>query len=198
MRQLRHTPMGDFITDPPGDLLGRASFAVFNHDGSHRFWLVRIWDRDKPLLVTVMFNPSDADADRNDPTVNNLIFFATMWGYGGLLIINLHSHVSSQPSAIRRLQADNVDTSPEPNILAWTTAIQEAKDSDQPILIAWGNLGDLPTIARFRTFLDDVECICLGTTMDGRPKHPMARGLHRVPRDQQPVPFDWKTYDAAA
>lgn len=32
-----HTPMGDFTTDPPGDLLGRASFAVFNHDGSHRF-----------------------------------------------------------------------------------------------------------------------------------------------------------------
>ncbi|AHE56053.1 hypothetical protein [Sphingomonas sanxanigenens] len=28
---------------------------------------------------------------------------------------------------------------------------------------------------------------CWGKTKDGAPKHPMARGLHRIPRDQQPI-----------
>lgn len=30
---------------------------------------------------------------------------------------------------------------------------------------------------------------CLGVTDSGAPKHPMARGKHRVPDDQQPVPW---------
>jgi hypothetical protein len=197
MNDLRLTPMGDFTADPPGDLLGRASFAVFSHNGNHRFWLVRIWDRSRPLLVTVMFNPSDADDERNDPTISTLIHFATMWGYGGLLVINLHSHVSSQPSAIRRLQADKVETCPYPNVAAWKAAINYAADNDRPILIAWGNLGDVPTIERFARMLVGHDCICLGTTKDGRPKHPMARGQHRIPRDLGPQPFSWNVYDDA-
>jgi hypothetical protein len=188
-------PMADFTTDPPGDLLGRATFAVFNHDRSHRFWLVRIWDRTKPLLVTVMFNPSDADDERNDPTINTLIHFATMWGYGGLLVINLHSHVSSQPSAIRRLQADNVETCPEPNIAAWAAALEHADRQKTPVLVAWGNLGDLPSVKRFEKVLAHAPTICLGTTQDGRPKHPMARGQHFIPRASSPQPFDWSVYD---
>lgn len=28
---------------------------------------------------------------------------------------------------------------------------------------------------------------CWGTNADGSPKHPMARGKHRIPRDQQPI-----------
>jgi hypothetical protein len=197
VNDLRHVPMSDFLTDPPGDLLGRATFAVFNHDRSHRFWLVRIWDRSKPLLVVCMFNPSDADDEKNDPTISALIHFATMWNYGGLLVINLHSHVSSQPSAIRRLRADKIETCPEPNIRAWFHAIDYAGERGLPILAAWGNLGDSEMIARIHVLLGDHPTICLGTTQDGRPKHPMARGLHRIPRDQQPVLFDWSVYDHA-
>ncbi|MFL5900896.1 MAG: DUF1643 domain-containing protein [Solirubrobacterales bacterium] len=195
MDDLRLTPMTDFTTDPPGDLLGRATFAVFNRERSQRYWLIRIWDRARPLLVVVMFNPSDADDERNDPTISALIHFATMWGYGGLLVINLHSHVSSQPSAIRRLQADDVETCPYPNVVAWKEAIGYARDQHLPILLAWGNLGDEPTIKRFASFAHDLPAICLGKTSDGRPKHPMARGLYRIPRDLEPQPFDWSIYD---
>lgn len=28
---------------------------------------------------------------------------------------------------------------------------------------------------------------CRGTTIGGAPKHPMARGLHHIARDQQPI-----------
>ena len=36
-----------------------------------------------------------------------------------------------------------------------------------------------------------IPIYCLGTTKSGAPKHPMARGKHRVPDDQRPVL--WKT-----
>lgn len=28
---------------------------------------------------------------------------------------------------------------------------------------------------------------CWGKTQSGAPKHPMARGVHRIPRDQKPI-----------
>lgn len=31
------------------------------------------------------------------------------------------------------------------------------------------------------------DLYCFGTTKDGKPKHVLARGPHRVPRDQKPV-----------
>ncbi len=34
-----------------------------------------------------------------------------------------------------------------------------------------------------------VNLVCLGLTKDGFPKHPMARGVHRIARDQQPIMF---------
>jgi len=44
----------------------------------------------------------------------------------------------------------------------------------------------------YRQFLEacGVPLVCLGTTQSGAPKHPMARGGHRISRDQQPI--EWK------
>lgn len=35
-----------------------------------------------------------------------------------------------------------------------------------------------------------VEWICLGTTQSGAPKHPLARGLHRVPPEFKPIRWE--------
>lgn len=183
----------DFDPTPNGDLLGRARVAIFSNDRNSRYWLL-IREEYKPLLVVCMFNPSDADEESNDPTISTLLRFARQWGYGGIIVVNLHSHVSSQPSAIRRLRADNVETCNYVNTIAWKTAINYAERCGKPVLVAWGNLGDLETIQRFARMLVGHDTVCLGTTADGRPKHPMARGLHRIPRDQKPQPFDWSVY----
>lgn len=186
-----------FQIDPPGDLLGRASFAVFSDDRAHRFWLVRIFDRTRPLMVVCMHNPSDADETRNDPTISTLLHFAEAWGYGGLLVVNLHSYATSQPSAVKRAQDMGINTCPEANLAAWRAALDYADSKSLPVLVAWGNLGDLPTIGDFHRTLGFTHCICLGKTTDGRPKHPMARGAYRIPRDQKPLDFDWGVYDDA-
>ena len=50
------------------------------------------------------------------------------------------------------------------------------------------NLADM-----LRAFRRDQPVHCLGLTKSGMPKHPLARGQHRVPDGAQPQP--WTTFD---
>lgn len=154
--------------------------------GLYRWWLLRVWDDRLPLLIIVMLNPSTADAERDDPTVLALIHFAKLWGYGGLRIVNLFAWRASQPAEMLKA-ADPIGDS---NGLHIGTAISYARETTGRILVAWGNGGhhldqDERFIARARSA--GVELVCLGMTQDCSPKHPMARGRHRIPRDQQPI-----------
>jgi hypothetical protein len=150
--------------------------------------LRRIWDDSKPLLPVCMLNPSDADDRKNDPTVRVLIWFATLWGYGGIIIVNLFDIRTSSP---KEMMAHAAPLSPE-NLAYIDGALNHARHRNIPLLAAWGAGGshmvrDAWFIARARHHL--VDLVCLGLTKDGFPKHPMARGVHRIPRDQQPIMF---------
>ncbi|AID18365.1 hypothetical protein PPF1_52 [Rhizobium phage vB_RleM_PPF1] len=154
----------------------------------YRDELRRVWDAGKPILVVSMLNPSDADHKRNDPTVLVLIWFAKLWGYGGILIVNLHAWRSSSPKEMMRAK-DSIGPRCNDYI---DRAFIIARHQNTPVLAAWGNGGDYLGRdqwfkARARQQL--VDLVCLGLTKDGFPKHPMARGVHRIPRDQQPIMF---------
>ncbi|MGR9441638.1 DUF1643 domain-containing protein [Rhizobium leguminosarum] len=162
--------------------------AVISDCKCYRPELRRIWDKTKPILVVNMLNPSTADHERNDPTVLVLIHFAKLWGYGGLLIVNLFDIRTSSP---KEMMAHAAPLSPE-NIGYIDGAFNLARHQNTPLLAAWGAGGghmerDAWFIARARHHL--VDLVCLGLTKDGFPKHPMARGAHRIPRDQQPIMF---------
>ncbi|MDO3434375.1 DUF1643 domain-containing protein [Rhizobium sp. CBN3] len=155
--------------------------------------LRRIWDNTLPILVVCMLNPSRADHSKNDPTVLALIHFAKLWGYGGILIVNLFDFRSSSPKEMMAhaspISADNTRYIDGAFIIA--------RHTNKPVLAAWGRDGchmdrDAWFIARARHHL--VDLVCLGLTKDGYPKHPMARGAHRIPRDQQPIL--WKSAQA--
>ncbi|NEK42829.1 DUF1643 domain-containing protein [Rhizobium leguminosarum] len=155
--------------------------------------LRRIWDNTLPILVVCMLNPSRADHRKNDPTVLALIHFAKLWGYGGILIVNLFDFRSSSPKEmmahVSPISAENTGYIDGAFILA--------RHTNKPVLAAWGTDGkhmdrDAWFTARARHHL--VDLVCLGLTKDGYPKHPMARGAHRIPRDQQPIL--WKSAQA--
>jgi hypothetical protein len=154
----------------------------------YRYWLEREWEKGKPTLVVCMLNPSTADAHQEDPTLLALIHFAQLWGYGGLVIVNLYGWRSPHPRAMMiapaRLDEVNRQRGREAMLVAATMG-------QGRMLVAWGNDGDFEGEAqRFVDFAADqvgVDLICLGTTLSGAPKHPMARGAHRIPRDQQPI-----------
>ncbi|MBB2841307.1 UNVERIFIED_ORG: hypothetical protein GGE64_005089 [Rhizobium etli] len=154
----------------------------------YRDELRRVWDAVKPILVVCMLNPSDADHKRNDPTVREMIWFAKLWGYGGILIVNLHAWRSPSPKEMMKA-ADSIGPRCDEYI---DRAFIIARHQNTPALVAWGNGGDY--LGRDMWFKDHarrqlVNLVCLGLNKEGFPKHPMARGVHRIPRDQQPIMF---------
>lgn len=164
--------------------------AVLSKDEAqlYRPELRRIWDKALPILVVCMLNPSTADHRKNDPTVLALIHFAKLWGYGGLLIVNLFDFRASSP---KDMMAHAEPISPE-NITHIDGAFILARHTNRPVLAAWGRGGD--HMGRAQWLIDRarhhlVDLVCLGVTKDGHPKHPMARGAHRIPRDQHPIMF---------
>lgn len=167
------------------------SAAIGGPGNCFRYELRRIWNDQLPLLVVCMLNPSTADAERNDPTILTLIHFAKLWGYGGLLIVNFYAYRASRP---QDMPCDRDPTGPD-NAEYWTAALRYASKNGGRALAAWGacsSLNPFAIRAKARGFCREasiwnVELVCLGVTADGSPKHPMARGRHRIPRDQQPI-----------
>ncbi|ARR54568.1 hypothetical protein HY78_14580 [Rhizorhabdus wittichii DC-6] len=168
------------------DLLMRRS-AEISDCGLYRYSLEREWGGGKGYPLTVcMLNPSTADAQRDDPTLLTLINFAKLWGFSGLYIVNLFAWRASSPAEMRTA-ADPVGPR---NVAATGEAMLMAAITREPMLAAWGNgghfMGAAATLIR-RANDFGIDLVCLGETRDGSPKHPLARGRHRVPRDQQPL-----------
>lgn len=168
------------------DLFMRRS-AIISICGLYRYELRRIWDDSLPLLPVCMLNPSLADGEREDPTLLALIHFARLWGYGGLLIVNFYAFRSPSP---KEMFAQGHHAFGPDNDNHIKSAIRYARDNGGKLLAAWGNDGIVGGYHTYFTMLardHGVELICLGTTNSGCPKHPMARGKHRIPRDQMPI-----------
>lgn len=159
--------------------------AAISPCGKYRWSLDRIWDQSKPRLVICMLNPSKADADINDPTILRLINFATLWGFGGILVINQYAYRSSSPAVLATLTECEAEGSI--NYIAWNDALIYAKKTCGWVLAAWGNGG--VNQGRFNFWVEhhEIEMRCLGVTQNGSPKHPLARGKHRIPDHQMPL-----------
>ena len=148
----------------------------------YRYKLERIWSFLHPKLVVGMLNPSTADKDVNDPTISFLIEWAFGQGFGGIHVVNEKAFRSSSP-AIMMLEDDPRGPL---NPRYMDSAMAYAKETSGVALAAWGNGCDGRLFIRMAK-KHGVRMICLGTTQSGAPKHPMARGVHRIPRDQKPI-----------
>lgn len=161
--------------------------------GRYRFKLTRVWQDNKPLLVTCMLNPSTADAERDDPTIRTLTGFGKAWGYGGLMVVNLFALRTPSPQALLATPFDERKGLKTDNAVHVSDALAYARHTTGKALAAWGNVHPhLINDANYALHLAHqhyVNLICLGITANGFPKHPMARGTHRIPSDQQPIVF---------
>lgn len=158
-------------------------------ESDYRYCLTRSWDMQRPILVVTMLNPSTADANKDDPTLKRLIHFASSWGYGALHIINLYAWRSPSPNDM--FAAPN-RIGPR-NEFYWDEACTIAKKNGGQLLVAWGNDGNYEgqakKFANIATGKYQLDLICMGQTLSGSPKHPMARGRGRVSNDQKPIPW---------
>lgn len=152
------------------------SYARLSDDTRHRYTLGRRWG-DGPHAVFVMLNPSTADADQDDPTIRRCVAFARAWGLDGIHVVNLYAWRATQPADLW-LAADPVG--PE-NDYFLACAAAEAAHSGLPIIAAWGANARPERVAHVLTIRGMDRLTALGVTKDGAPKHPLARGCHRIP-----------------
>ncbi|TIN41707.1 MAG: DUF1643 domain-containing protein [Mesorhizobium sp.] len=152
----------------------------------YRLALWRIWDRSKPLLLVGMLNPSTADHRKNDPTVNRLFHFARTNGFGGFIIVNAYAFRASRPQ--------DMFAAADPIGPLNRAVIDDACGLCSTALLAYGagaSEGGHRLWSQVSSRIDTI--VCLGTSQDGSPKHPMARGKHRIPDDASFQPFQYRS-----
>ena len=162
--------------------------------GTYRHWLTRQWGPNRSSRVCwIMLNPSTADHQKDDPTLLRIIKFSQSWGYDGLIVVNLYPFRSSSPKKCKSwLAAGQVLGRIDSNLVVLANAVEFSSLT----MAAWGNGADWDTrivanvLGKINSTPPTTLIHCLGTTRAGNPKHPLARGKHRVTNDQQPVPWN--------
>jgi len=139
--------------------------ADFSPCGRYRYELTRSWDAKRPELLVVMLNPSTADALEDDPTIRRVVRFADDHGYGELRVMNLYALRSPDPADLWRHDAVGPENDARlrarlhvgvgPGVLAAWGCTQWARSRAPKVL------------PMHRGWL------CLGTTKDGSPRHPL-------------------------
>lgn len=155
----------------------------------YRWTLSRRW-ASGPLCAWCGCNPSNANGQSDDPTLWRMMGFAWRWGYGGIVVVNVLPFIAAKMTELRAWRASDapyVDIARGENIghVARVLALADLA------VACWGNLPDPKDVALLAegvtlTLGSEVDWHCIGTTNDGAPKHPMARGKHRVPDDAKP------------
>jgi hypothetical protein len=165
---------------------------------TYRWTLTRDWG-DGKRICWVMLNPSTADHNVDDQTILRCIHFTRFWGYSGFTVVNLYPYRSPSPAKCKAWATDARLANSVKKALRQNAAVVVEHSRDASMVIAaWGgNVWDpewRESIVESLLTGACSEIYCLETTDGGAPKHPMARGKHRVPNDQQPEL--WKTHAA--
>ena len=152
------------------------------------------WWETGPRALVCMANPSYAGEDKNDPTIHRLIELTKALGYPGFTVVNWLPYIATAPKDLfawrDRFSRENYAGYREfhtwaADLIVCPTKVAAAR------FIAWGNL--VPHVPHTQQILEAMsECgrydlLAFDVTKDGSPKHPMARGQHRIVAGQQPV-----------
>lgn len=161
--------------------------AILSEDGLYRY---RLWRELPPwmgtyerrTMVFVMLNPSTADATKDDPTIRRCIHFARREGCTRLEVVNLFAYRSPHPSDMRDAMEAGIDIGGPENLTHAGPVLHYAAI----VVAAWGaNIDRFPPSDLTRRLASNpIPLHCLGTTKDGHPKHPLARGRSRIADDQ--------------
>lgn len=167
--------------------------AEISDDGLYRYRLTRKWGTG-PLLPIVMFNPSDADARRDDPTVRKCLGFAVRSHaahYAGFEVANQYAYRTPKPADLRKAQAAGVDVvGPRNDATLHAMFARASATAPHLVLFAWGNNADPARTVRVLEIARNyrVEFVCISHTKLGYPTHPL----------MAPYTYnftDWKAWD---
>lgn len=151
--------------------------AVISDCGRYRYTLEREWMTGEGTCLFVMLNPSTADASEDDPTIRRCIGFAQRWGYQRLTVGNLFAFRATDP---RKLVQVKDPGGPDNHLHLGRLAAEADR-----VVAAWGAFpaAGQDYLAAVLSEVDS-DLVCLGTTKNGSPRHPLyVRG------DFEPIPY---------
>jgi len=165
-----------------------------------RLRLSRDWDPTAPRALVIGCNPSDADAEKDDPTSRWWNSWFREAGFGGYDAMNLYPFCSSSPAECRR-RSDWENNGPDWGArdlmhFANLPAVVEAAKAAAQVFVCWGAIAW--DDAWIEHLVEEIQTgvapypdlWCWGKTASGAPKHPLARGVHRM--EKFPTPILWR------
>lgn len=158
--------------------------AVFSEDKTLRFELRRKCGLAGGKVTWVMFNPSTADEEVNDPTIRRVIDFSQRWGFGDLIVVNLLPIRTPDPKeAWAWYKQATAYGQPSWSSGYWTNEkyIAEAARESEKVICAFGSLAGHLGYDFRDNWGGPEELYCLGVNADGLPKHPLYVGKTMQP-----------------
>ena len=158
--------------------------AKFSEDGRNRYWLSRIWDESKPLVMCIGLNPSKAGTTKNDQTISYLIKMLRILDYGGFYMMNCWPFITPKPKLLKTNK--QVD---EWNNEMLTITASKCKD----VIFCWGGFKIIRQKERDKELMEMFpRAKCFGKNDDGSPFHPLAM-MPRNGRDpNKPMLYEFK------
>lgn len=146
------------------DLFGNDRGAEFSPCGKYRYKLWRVWDYGLPLVMCVGLNPSTANSDTDDPTINNLRRILSKLGYGGFYMMNLFAWISSKPGDLLTCPDALGDNE---------NKLKEVEALCDDVIVCWGSFKQAQD--RIKAVLPNYpNAKCFGVAKNGAPFHPLA------------------------
>lgn len=159
------------LFDRPG------SSAVLSPDGRYRYQLTRELDGAGGVATFVMLNPSTADADLDDPTINRCKTFAEDWGCSTLRVVNVYALRATNPADLW-----TVDDPVGPDNDRW---IRDTVTGSTIVVAAWGAHARPARVTKVLHLLDAHPVHALRVTKYGAPGHPLY-----IPRSTPLTPYE--------
>jgi hypothetical protein len=160
--------------------------------GDLRIRLSRVWG-DGPRALVIGCNPSTANAEKDDATSRWWNKWFRRAGFSGYDAANLYPFCTPHPSVCQSIvEAALPETLNAMHQINLPALVQMADEADQ-IFVCWGAIAwDPHWIATICNAISASgpkrkSLWCWGITISGAPKHPLARGRHRISLDQEPV-----------
>lgn len=138
--------------------------AQFSECRKYRYYLLRVWEIDKPFALCIGLNPSTADAVDDDTTITNLCKLLPQYGYGGFYMANLFALISPEPNDLRACPDPLKDNDMWLTYLEGTTA---------DTIFCWGAFKQAEYRAQ-KIIKRFPGALCFGKTAAGKPMHPLA------------------------
>lgn len=136
----------------------------FSKDGRYRYKLWRVWDDTLLKAMCIGLNPSTANSNKNDPTINYLRMMLSKLGYGGFYMMNLFAFISSKPKDL--LTCDNALGDNESKLM-------EVELLCDDVIICWGSFKQAEQ--RIKEVLPNYPMAkCFGINKNKTPYHPLA------------------------